>query len=402
MDDLAHDLPPPRLGERALFSDLEADVYLNHAAVSPPSLRVRRAIRACAGDYGRRGLGGYFAWADQRVRLRQELARLIGARAEDIALTSGTSAGIMAIALSFPWRRGDRVLLFTGEFPANTTSWQRAAELFGLEIVWVPVAAFLRDLGEGLEAFDAALARGPVRLVAVSAVQFRSGLRMPLAALAGRCRARGAELFVDAVQAAGVAPLDVVADDIDYLAGGAHKWLMGMEGAGYLYVRPDRVAALSPATAGWLSHEEPIRFLVEGSGHLRYDRPLRRRADVFEGGGLNALGHAALGASLSAITTIGRAAIFDHVQAYHDALEPALLDRGLQSLRAADPDARSGILSVAAPPGRDIIGLHRALTHRGIACSLPDGVLRFAPHWPNHQDEIPRVLAALDAALAET
>src|SRR5262249_23746453 len=164
--------------------------------------------------------------------------------------------------------------LFEGEFPANVTPWQRAAELFGLSIAWIPLSAFAASEEEGLALLTRELERG-VRLVAVSAGEFQTGLRMPVEAMAALCHAAGAEIFVDAVQCCGAVPLDAGAAGIDYLASGSHKWLMGLEGAGFLYVSPDRVDALRPNVAGWLSHEDPLDFLFRGPGLLRYDRPIK-------------------------------------------------------------------------------------------------------------------------------
>ncbi len=386
----------PRLGDRALFPLLEPRAYLNHAGVSPPSDPVRRAAHEAVDDFARRGGDAVGAAVERRGRLRGRIAEMLGAAPADVALTTNTTGGIQAVALDFPWRAGDRVLLLDGEFPANVTPWQQAAALFGLEVAFVPVAAFLRSEEEGLALLDAELARG-VRLVAVSAVQFRSGLRMPVAAMAARCAAAGAEIFVDAVQAAGCLPIDV--RGIDYLAAGAHKWLMGPLGAGFLYVRPERAGALVPRTAGWLSHEDPVRFLVEGPGLVRYDRPIRRRADLVEAGGMPESPLAGLLASLEILLALGVPAVAAHVGNYLDLLEPELVARGFRSLRAGQPERRSGILSVEPPPGSGVAALARELRGRGVACATPDGALRFAPHWPNHPGEIPEVLGAVDAAL---
>jgi selenocysteine lyase/cysteine desulfurase len=288
------------------------------------------------------------------------------------------------------------VLLVDGEFPANVTPWQQAAAAFGLEVDFLPLAPFLRSEEEGLALLDAALSRG-VRLLAVSAVQFRSGLRMPIAAMAARCAAAGAEIFVDAVQAAGCLPLDV--QGIDYLAAGAHKWLMGPLGAGFLFVRAERAAALVPRTAGWLSHEDPVRFLVEGPGLIRYDRPIRRQADLVEGGGMPEAPLAGLLASVEILLALGLPAIAAHVGRYLDLLEPELVARGFRSLRSGRPGGRSGILSVEPPRGLTASALARELRGRGVACSTPDGALRFSPHWPNHPAEIPEVLRSVDGAL---
>jgi selenocysteine lyase/cysteine desulfurase len=386
----------PRLGDRSLFPLLEPRAYLNHAGVSPPSEPVRLAVHEAVDDFARRGGDAVGAVVQRRERLRTRIAELLGAAPADVALTTSTSTGIQAVALDFPWRRGDRVVLLDGEFPANVTPWQQAAGLHGLEIAFVPVAAFLRSEEEGLDLLDAELARG-ARLLAVSAVQFRSGLRMPLEAMASRCSAAGAEIFVDAVQAAGCLPLDL--RGIDYLAAGAHKWMMGALGAGFLYVRPGRAAALVPRTAGWLSHEDPVRFLVEGPGQVRYDRPIRKRADLVECGGMPEAPLAGLLASVDVLLTLGLPAIAAHVAEYLGRLEPGLEARGFRSLRSRHAGGRSGILSVEPPPGLAAGQLARELRSRGVACATPDGALRFSPHWPNDPEEIPGVLGAIDGAL---
>lgn len=384
-----------QLGDRSLFPHLAPRAYLNHAGISPPSLPVQRAVAAMAETYARQGGAAVGDAVRLRSRLRELLAQLIGVAARDIALTSGTSAAIQAVALSYPWRARDRLLLFDGEFPANVDPWLRAAERFGLEPRWLPLAPFAEGDGSGgLARVEAELRRG-VRLVAVSAVQYRSGLAMPLAELASLCHAHGAELCVDAVQACGVVPLAAPALGIDYLAGGAHKWLMGLEGAGFLWIRPGRLEALHPVMTGWLSHEEAAAFLLDGPGLLRYDRPLRAGADRLEGGSSSALSQAALHASLELILEIGVTAIRAHVDAYLDRLEPLLVERGYQSLRAPDARRRSGILSALPPAGRSAKELRERLAARGVAVATPDGALRFAPHWPNALGEVEQVAEAL-------
>jgi len=389
-----------RLGDRSLFPLLEPRAYLNHAGTSPPSVPVREAVAEAVDAFARRGGAAVGGAVARRRRLKEKLARLTGARPEDLALTQGTSAGILAVALCFPWRRGDRIVLFEGEFPANVTPWQRAAALFGLETVLLPLAPFERSDAEGLASLEVELARG-ARLVAVSAVQFRTGLAMPLREMAALCARHGAELAVDAVQALGALPLDVTALGVDYLAGGAHKWLMGLSGAGLLYVRPGRAEALRPAVAGWLSHEHATRFLTDGPGHLRYDRPVRSRADLVEAGGGSEVSLAALEASVDLVASLGVPDIHAHVNRCLDRLEPVLGARGFASLRAPEPARRSGILSAVPPHGVDVVRLHRALAERGIASAIPDGLLRFSPHWPNDPAEADLVARALDAALVQ-
>lgn len=384
------DLPSPRLGDRSLFPHLEARSYLNHAAISPPSLAVQRTVAAVTDAYARRGVTAFEEWFPTRQRLRERLARLVGAAAEDIALRPNTTQGVLDVALCFPWEPGDRVVAFQGEFPANVTPWQQVEHLFALEVDLLPLPRTRNP--DVLSPLESALQRG-ARLVAVSAVQFQTGHRMPLVEIGALCRRYGAALFVDGIQAVGVVPLDVKAMNIDFLACGSHKWLMGLEGAGFLYVNPERVGELRPHVAGWLSHEDPLEFLFRGSGHLRYDRPIRKRPDFLEIGTANTLGLAALEASVALIEELGVPAIHAHVNSWLDALERGLQTRGFASFRST---RRAGMMSVLPPAGFSVGELQAGLARRGVACSTPDGFLRFAPHWPNSLDEVPLVLEALD------
>jgi cysteine desulfurase/selenocysteine lyase len=235
--------------------------------------------------------------------------------------------------------------------------------------------------------------------VAVSAVQFQTGFAMPIADMAALCHRYGAELFVDAIQAVGAVPFDAAALDVDYAAASGHKFLMGPEGTGFLYVHPRALARMGRGFGGWASVVDAFRFLSAGAGFLRYDAPCLPGAAFVEQGAQNTLGQAGLGASTRLLCALGVEAIFRHVSGYLDALEPALVERGFTSLRGRDPTARSASLCVVPPGGASLRALGDRLAEAGVATSTPDGNLRFAPHFPNCVDEIPFVLAALDAAL---
>jgi selenocysteine lyase/cysteine desulfurase len=386
------------LGDRSLYPQLEADAYLAYAATAPVSSRVKAVVNQVLDGYAERGNVAFFEWIEQRERLRAQLGQLVGAPASDIALTSGTTRGITDLALCLPWQAGERVVLFDREFPANVSPWQHAAELFGLRLELVPMTHAVED-EDSFMAPLAKLLEGGARLVAVSAVQFQTGLKMPLQRIAELCQRYGAELCVDAIQACGVVPLDAPTLGLDYLVTGAHKWLLGPEGVGFMYARPERARALVPRTAGWLSHEDGTRFLFAGPGELRYDRPVKSTLQMVEGSSSSTLGFAALEAGIEPILALSPAAIFAHVNQYLDALEPDVTARGFRSQRARDAERRSCILSFQPPPGVRAADVVMQLRTRGVYASMPDGLLRFAPHFPNALSEIGTVLSALDAAL---
>lgn len=391
-------LAEPKLGDRALFPSLTFHAYLAHAAISPLNAAGARAVQACVEDVAAGGAATFLKWAGQRARLRGLLGALLGVAAKDIALTPGTSHGISDLALGLPLGPRDRIALYRGEFPANVIPWQIAAERTGAQIHWLPAP----NPGEGAERILAPL-RGALehgaKYVAVSAVQFQTGFAMPLGAMGALCREFGAWLLVDAIQAVGGLPFRPKELGVHAATVGAHKWLLGTEGAGALYVAPELAQELTPLTLGWESYEGGAAFLFEGAGLLRYDLPVRPGAQMFEGSTTNACGFAALEAGVEICVTLGPEAIFRHVQGYHDTIEPALKARGFRSLRAASQEGRSCLLSFDLPPGVELGPLVRSLRAAGVMVSSPDGRIRLAPHFANNVAEIPFVLSAVDEAL---
>ncbi|MDH5675241.1 MAG: aminotransferase class V-fold PLP-dependent enzyme [Myxococcales bacterium] len=391
--------PAPALGDRSLFPTLTARAYLHHAGISPLSTPVLTAMSEAAADVAARGSEAFGTWGEQREQLRHTLASLVGGRAEDVGFVSNTAAGLNAVAWSMPFECGDRVLLFDGEYPSNVSPFLRAAERHGIEVELLSLEPFAAPGGADFSELEAALKRG-ARLVSVSAVQFQSGLCMPLSEIAARCHAAGARLCVDAVQACGAMPIDVEALGVDYLISGSHKWMMGPDGAGFVSIRPDALAELRPAVVGAMSYQGTLDMLMAGPGHLRYDHPPHTEARVFETGMVGTISFAGLGAAAELLGRLTPAAILDHVLEYGDRLETGLQERGFASLRTADRARQSGILAVVPPPGLLAHELVPALAARGIVCGCPNGRLRFAPHWPNGFDEVDAVLEAIDAIRA--
>lgn len=337
-----------------------------------------------ADDYAAQGLHAYLGWLEQRLRLKRSLLDLLGVEGQpgDIAFGASTTRALSDAALCLDWQSGDRVLLFEGEFPANITPWKQAAQAFGATVELLP---------QSLEAAEASLRRGGVRVLAVSAVQFQTGRAMPIPELTALAHRYGALIAVDAIQAVGVVPLQFAG--VDLVAGGSHKWAMGLEGLGYLYVRPQ--TPLVPRVAGWWSHENHVDFLFEGSGKLEHRGAIREQGDFLEMGSVSAIGAAALEAGLSPMLELGVDRVFEHVQAWHDRAEALFLDHGFTSLRGPVGE-RSGSLCFERS---DVLGVSERLVSKGISVSAPDGRLRLSPHWCNALDEIEVLAEVLPTCL---
>src|SRR5690606_33639764 len=271
-------------------------IYLNHAGVAPLPRRAAEAVRAFAAEAATRGARNYPRWLAVEASLRQRLARLLGTpSSDDIALVKNTSEGLSMVAYGLDWQPGDAVIINNHEFPSNRIVWESLAQRFGVDVRDVDLDAAPTPEDALIDALDAR-----ARLLAVSSVQFGSGLRMDLVRLAQACRSNGTLLCVDAIQSLGALRLDVASLQADFVIADGHKWMLGPEGLGVFYSRPEARERLKLTQYGW--------HMVEQAGD--FDRrawEVASSARRFECGSPNMLGIHALEASLALLEEVGLA-----------------------------------------------------------------------------------------------
>ncbi|QIK37402.1 aminotransferase class V-fold PLP-dependent enzyme [Caldichromatium japonicum] len=359
--------------------------HLNHAAVGPWPRRTVEAVKRFAEENARSGSLRYADWLAVEQRLRERLASLIGAAATDIALIKNTSEGLSLIAQGLDWQPGDSIVGIAQEFPSNRIVWQALAER---GVSWRAL-----DLARSSdpEADLIALCDGSTRLIAVSWVQYASGVRLNLARLATWCRAHGVLLCVDAIQGLGALPFALPRYPADFVVADGHKWLLGPEGLGLLYVCPELRPRLRLTQFGW--------HMVEDAGDFdRTDWQPTADARRFECGSPNLLGAHALEASLSLLTEVGMDEVWRRLQKRTEHLITLLERRGFELLTPKDPERRAGIISFRVP-GRSSAELYQGLMRQGVLCAQRGGGLRFSPHFYTPIERIERAVRILDGLL---
>ena len=374
--------------------------YLNYCGVSPWPSPVRRSVARAATKLGRNGLAAALELRQEREELRGELRQLVQAdRCTGVVYVPNISAATYGVSHSLDWKVGDKIVLGSQEFPANTVPWRLAAKAFDLEILSFDDDLFRRDSAAAWTDFEALLRREKPRMVALSAVSYWSGFRLDTQRLAKLCHDSGAWLFIDAVQAIGTTPFSM--GGIDFVAGGSHKGMLSPENAGFLLVSSRVNPHWIPRVASWLSLPDPVDFLVEGRPEREPNSKEPRAKDptVLEGGSPNSLGYAALSASVEYLRRHDPEKIFCHVQALHDLIEGPLERLGFRSLRSSDPHGRSALLCFDPPEGCDLVTLAAALSSHGIQAGIPKGRLRFGLHVLNSRAEVHHLLTVLPAAL---
>jgi selenocysteine lyase/cysteine desulfurase len=318
------------------------------------------------------------AWGETTEAARRAFARLIGARPEEIAVVANASQGIGAVMNAMrptPQRRA--IVTWEGDFPTSPALAERQRTRGFVhryvqgEGLTPRVEAWARHLGD-----DAALACLPM-------VASFSGYRLDARAFVDAAHARGTPILLDAFQAAGTVPIDVKRLDVDYLVTGVYKWLLAPAGLAFLYVRPDRAAALEPTTSGWLGQDVPYAFDPLG--------PLASDARRFQSGGPSVLGCAAAAESLALIQEIG----VPEIARRNGALVDAIVERAhARKWEVLTPEERASIVTFR---GMDVEKALAACKRERVVVNPRLGGLRLSPHFYNDVGDVDRLFAALDA-----
>ncbi|HEY0789107.1 MAG TPA: aminotransferase class V-fold PLP-dependent enzyme [Thermoanaerobaculia bacterium] len=376
-------------------------VYLNHAAVGPLSAAACAAMERHAREQRDWGALNWRDWIGEYVEFREEAAALIGAEPSEISVLKNTSEGISFVANGFRWKEGENAVTTDLEFPSNSVPWRRLASR-GVECRIVKS----RDGAYTVEDVER-LIDANTRILSVSSVCFHNGFRPDLAALGALCRAKGVLFCVDAIQSLGALPMDVGSAGIHFLAADGHKWLMGPEGTAIFFCAAEVRDRLDVLESGWLNVKRGEEMLGVGT-ELRHDG---RR---FEAGSLNTNGIYGLRAAIALLRHVGIENIEHELIWVASALAAMLESCGFE-LRTPRPIA-SGIVSFsvpqdvdiarlkrisAAPDGLDdpVILMHRWLELNDVICAPREGMLRFAPHFYNDEEDIERVKEVLAVAL---
>jgi len=364
---------------RSLFPHTRKQIYFNHAAISPLSIRVKDAMTAFLDSRSTGKIDDFEYCLATILETKELIGQLIGADAGEIAIMKNTSEGLNVIANGIDWLEGDRVLLNDTEFPSNVYPF--------LNLEGRGVHVDFAKCSEGkikLEALEEALT-DRTRLVSISHVSFLSGYRVDLDTLAGMCRNRGVYLTVDAIQSVGAVRLDAGGTGVDFVACGGHKWLMSPLGTGFIYIRRERLEEIRPAYLSWLSMKDPFDF-------LNYKTDLRDDAGRFEYAALNMSGIIGMKAAISLFLEVGIDRIERHILSLLDLLRERLGEMGIEIVGSFPSHESSGILLFRIPDADDIAA---NLARENITVSVRSGSVRVAPHFYNSPDEIETFVTAL-------
>lgn len=208
--------------------------YLNSGGSGPPTRRVieagREADELCLGRAYLEGADFFTRQHEANDRARGAAARLVNADSGDIALTQNTTHGMNLGIFSIDWRAGDEAISVSSEHPGCIAPLHEIQTRFGVKLKLIDPPVTPEKIAQAMTP--------RTRLVALSHVDWTTGEELPLAEIASTVRERDAITLVDGAQSVGNIAVDIPATETDLYAFTGHKWLLGPEGMGALYVRP--------------------------------------------------------------------------------------------------------------------------------------------------------------------
>jgi cysteine desulfurase / selenocysteine lyase len=376
---------------RAETPGVEHVAHLNNAGAA---LAPAPVLDAVIGHLRREAeIGGYEAAAERREQIEHTydvIARLIGARRDEVAIVENATRAWDMAFYSLAFRPGDRILTTRAEYASNYIALRQVADRSGAAVVVVPDD----EHGQVDVAALASMLDERVKLVSLVHVPTQGGLVNPAAAVGAVCRAAGVPLLLDACQSVGQMPIDVGEIGCDMLSATGRKFLRGPRGTGFLYVRRDLIEALEPP----LLDLHAAEWQPDGSYRIRPDA---RRFENWETNYATKIG---LGVAVDYALEWGLEPIRTRVTALAADLRAQLEDTpGVQTHDLGEERCAIVTFSVAGRPAAEVVeelvaeGINVSLSpgtysrldfgHRGI-----ESLVRASVHYYNEPAELDRLV----------
>jgi L-cysteine/cystine lyase len=342
---------------------------------------MRRADDEVSGRAYLRGLGLFAVQRELSDRARAAAAALIGAAPDDVALTQNTTHGMNLGVAALDWSTRDRVLSITTEHPGCLVPLHILRRRHGVEVELLSPPVTPKKLADALDSAPG----GRVRLLALSHVDWTTGELLPLRELCAVASERGILTLVDGAQSVGNVAVDVPATGADMYAFTGHKWVLGPEGMGTLYVRPG-LEVTSP-NVGFASLPSPADFDLEGDYELRPD------ARRFEASTMSPLLCAGFAAAAGTVLERGEPG-FEGIRSRAEYLTDLLAQMPRVEILSPMP-AQSGLVTFRVRGVKPKNAAERLLEEHLVVRYLPEpnpGV-RASTHLFNSEDELARLAA---------
>src|ERR1700677_1003070 len=306
-------------------------------------------------------------WFEAPNRIRASLSKMIGAKPEEIALTTGASTGVAAVAHGLTWKPSDEIITAKGEFPLQYATWKPMEQREGVKLkIVAPRDRFIT-------ADDLIAAMTPrTRVISVSHVRFDDGSLLDASRVAAACHAQGAMLVLDASQSCGAVPMDVNELGADFLVCAGYKWLLSPWGT-------DSFSALNfvDPTPSRSAHRWDA---AEAVTHFNFNLT-------------------AMHSSVDFVLRVGPDLVLKHNRKLIKFLFECL-PKDCVPASPLDCAERGPYGCFTAPTPEKTAELYKRLRQENVVVSLREGRIRVSPHLFNSEQDIDRLIGVVSERCA--
>lgn len=373
--------------KRELFPILQNKRYFNTCSVGALAKTVREAAYSFLEDWDT--LGGLSwtknnSWMDQVEYAKKNFAKLIGAKSENIAFMFGNSTAIASIMSSFPFKKGDEVIFNDLDFPAVPANIMARNDY---EINY----KVAKSNNNTINADDYRLVIGKkTKLITACEVVSNTGFKINTEELIETAHERDIPVFLDTYQSTGTIPLDVKENNVDFLASGTLKYLIGGFGISFLYIRDDRIENLNPGSIGWMGVDSPFTDLYDKLRTEKLHRP--SDATKFQFGTPYPVGAVTAKAGMDLIYKIGVKQIHRQNMRLTQKIIDRAMDGGLEVLTPVEQEQRGSIVNIQMDNPHDKV---RELQSNSFVLDARANGIRIAPHFYNDSEDIEKLMVSL-------
>ncbi|MDQ3019206.1 MAG: aminotransferase class V-fold PLP-dependent enzyme [Bacteroidota bacterium] len=369
---------------RKLFPVTDSCVYLDSAHYSQFSLETRRRLLEFIDSFTftNRNLTLFNFRISET--LKEKCAELIGANADDIIITSSTTHGLNIFVNGVQLEKGDCVAYADSEFPAIVYPWLNQEKLNDIRNIRIPSVngqIKLKDI-------EKIIIENDVKVLTISSVGFL-GFRNDLKSINKICKENKCYFVVDAIQSAGVCPINVKDLDIDFFSAGSQKWMMAPAGVGFAYISPRIKEKVLPSYVATSSVDYDFKNFLE------YKLNFRKDGGAYENSTLNTLGMIGLESSLELFLKLGVDNIFNHILSLQDLFIEEMKDSDYTIKSNLEPIHRSNILIFSHNDKSKNEFIQKSLEKENIFIALRENFLRLSAHIFNNEEDILKLTKAL-------
>lgn len=350
---------------RKQFPILNDKIQLSSCSQSALHINVKNSVEKYIQTWEVDGMD-WDLWMDVCEKSRAKFAQMINADPSEIAIVSSVSHAISSVlvSLNVPSNKNEAILS-KSDFPCigHATLSQNN---YDVKFIESSLNNYLNNISD------------KTIIVSAPMVSFYNGELLDIKSIAEAAHQKGSYIFVDAYQAAGQVDIDVKELDIDFLATGMQKYMLGMPGVAFLYIKNEVAETIFPKITGWFGQLNPFAFdgeeILYAHGAKRFDTGTYSMVHGF--------------ASLSALEILLDIGV-SNIEKYLRELSAFALDysaeKGLEIVSPLNPKKKGSNTAIRVENTADI---EYKLKTKDIIVSARNDVIRIAPHFYNTEDDV--------------